>query len=418
MKKIIWIIITIIALAAIIYFFTNDDDEQKNIIIKPEFGKFKSTVLVSGELRSKNSIDIKGPSNARRLNIWQLKINKLVDEGTQVKKGEFVAELDKSEIMSRLNEVQLNIEKAETQYKQKQLDSTLTLSNARNELENLKFSMEQKKLEWEQSIYEPPATQRQAEISYLQAKRSYEQAKINYKTKVEQAKAEIKVVNTDLSKELSKLKMIQELLAAFTITAPADGMVIYDRTYGGRKKTVGSQISAWDPVVATLPDLSQMQSLTYVNEIDIQKIKENQKVSISLDANPDKKLQGKVISVANIGQELKGNDAKVFEVIIDIIDKDTTLLPSMTTSNEILIAKKDSVLFIPIDAVYKDEENPDINYVFLKYKGNIVKKQIKMGMMNENEVIIKEGLKKEDEIIIGNNFEDIENFEFISLGND
>jgi multidrug efflux pump subunit AcrA (membrane-fusion protein) len=401
MKKYFWVFIVIIISVFAYFYFQSSDSKETYVTIKPTYGKFVSSVLVSGELRSKNSINIKGPSNARQMNIWQMKINKLVDEGTIVKEGDFVAELDKSEIASQLNEIQLNIEKIQTQYKQKQLDSTLNLSNARNELINLKYTLEQKKLEWEQSVYEPPATQRQAEITYEQTKRSYNQSKENYKTKVQQAIAELKVINTDLSKEIQKQQMIQELLAAFTITAPAEGMIVYAKNWGGRKRTVGSQISAWDPVVATLPDLSKMESVTYVNEIDIQKVKKDQNVKISLDANPDKNLEGIVSSVANIGQEQKKTDAKVFEVIIQIIDKDTTLLPAMTTSNEIIIAEKDSVLFIPIDALYKDEED-NFSYVFISNGTNLFKQEVSTGMMNENEVIIEAGIEQNSEIVLGN----------------
>ncbi len=415
MKKIILSIILFIIALSLFFYFYSSAEKENHILITPEYGTFRSSVQVSGELRSKNSISIKGPSNARRMNIWQMKINKLVDEGTLVEEGDFVAELDKSEIASRMNEIQLNIEKIQTQYKQKQLDSTLNLSNARNELVNLKFNLEQKKLEWEQSVYEPPATQRQAEITYEQAKRSYNQAKENYKTKVEQAKAELKVINTDLSKETQRLEIIQDLMQGFTITAPADGMVVYSRTYGGRKRTVGSQISAWDPEVATLPDLTEMESITFVNEIDIQKIEKGQSVDISLDANPDKKLKGEVTSVANIGQEQKNSDAKVFEVIIDILDKDTTLLPAMTTSNNILITEIDSVLYIPLDAFYRDSENDNLNYVIIKNGQGFVKQEIKTGIMNENEVIVEKGLKRDDEILLGNTLENMQDLQLNRL---
>jgi len=49
-------------------------------------------------------------------------------------------------------------------------------------------------------------------------------------------------------------------------------MVIYVKEWNGRKRTVGSQVNAWEPGVATLPDLTQMESVTYVNEIDVRKL--------------------------------------------------------------------------------------------------------------------------------------------------
>ena len=79
-------------------------------------------------------------------------------------------------------------------------------------------------------------------------------------------------------------------------------MVIYYRDRGGAKRKIGSSISPWDPVVATLPDMSTMISKTYVNEIDVSKVKPGQKVEIIVDAFPEKRYTGVVTSVANIGE--------------------------------------------------------------------------------------------------------------------
>ncbi|MEZ4997192.1 MAG: efflux RND transporter periplasmic adaptor subunit [Bacteroidales bacterium] len=59
-------------------------------------------------------------------------------------------------------------------------------------------------------------------------------------------------------------------------------------------------MSPWDPVVATLPDLSSMISKTYVNEIDVSKVKVGQPVRLTVDAFPEKSYTGEVISVANM----------------------------------------------------------------------------------------------------------------------
>jgi HlyD family secretion protein len=82
-----------------------------------------------------------------------------------------------------------------------------------------------------------------------------------------------------------------------------------------------------------------MRSKTYVNEVDIQNIEKGQTVEVGLDADSEKQLSGIVESVANIGEQRRGSDAKVFEVLININESDTTLRPAMTTSNSILIDK-------------------------------------------------------------------------------
>lgn len=389
------LIIVIIAVWQLFFVKASED----NILIKPSYGKFIQTVSSTGELQAKNSIEIMGPSNARSVNIWQMKISRLVDEGTQVKAGDFVAELDKAEIMSKIKDVELNIQKFESQYLQTQLDSTLTLSAARDEIENMKYSLEEKVLLKEQSKYEPPATIRQAEIDYDKVERAYKQAMKNYETKVKQSKAKIAEVGTDLSKERQKFTNLMDILREFTILAPADGMVIYAREWNGARRIVGSTISPWDPVVATLPDLSSMQSITYINEVDIQKIKTNQKTVIKLDAAPNKFLTGTVTRVANIGEQRKNSDSKVFEVIIEINEKDTTLLPSMTTSNEINIATVDSALFLPIECIHtEDIKGKKLNFVYKKNGKGVVKQQVELGIMNENSVIIKRGITRDDMI--------------------
>src|SRR4051795_7816765 len=140
-------------------------------------------------------------------------------------------------------------------------------------------------------------------------------------------------------------------MSSFTIKAPPPGMVIYVREWNGKKKGVGSQWSPWDPTVATLPDLTQMESDTYINEVDVRKVAVGQKVEISLDADPTKKLSGTVTQIANVGEQRPNQDSKVFEVKIQVTKADTTLRPGMTTSNAIETAAVPNVLSVPLEAV-------------------------------------------------------------------
>ena len=121
-------------------------------------------------------------------------------------------------------------------------------------------------------------------------------------------------VDADLSRQQNQLKKFQEVMEAFTVKSPASGMVIYDREWNGKEKGVGSEWSPWNSTVATLPDLTQMESETYVNEVDIRKIAMGQKVLIDpRRADPSKKLDGVVTEVANVGEQRPNQDSKVFK---------------------------------------------------------------------------------------------------------
>jgi multidrug efflux pump subunit AcrA (membrane-fusion protein) len=370
---------------------------NSDVITTPTRGQFLVTVTTSGELQAKNSINIMGPEGARAAYIWQMKLTNIIPEGTVVKKGEFVAELDKSEITGKFKDSQLSVQKLDAQYLQTKLDSALALSQARDELVNLAYTEEEKRLAMEQSAYEAPAMRRQAEIEYERAQRGYEQAKKNYVTKTKQAIAKAQAAEADLLKERQKLELYQKTMQEFTIKAPADGMVIYAREWNGKKKVVGTTISSWDPTVATLPDLREMESITYISELDIQKIAVAQQVKIKLDADPNKVLTGSVTTVANIGEQRPNSDSKVFEVHIKVNESDTTLRPAMTTSNEILVARLDSALSVPLECVHTEGST---TFVYKKNGRSVVKQEVKLGMINENATVILGGLDDKDELLL------------------
>lgn len=379
------------------YFSAGGTTTKSDVLVSPARGQFLVTVTTTGELQAKSSINIMGSENARAAGIWQMKLTNIIPEGTVVKKGDFVAELDKSEITNRLKESQLNLQKLEAQFTQTKLDSTLTLSQARDELVNLFYAQEEKRIVVDQSAYEAPAMRRQAEIDYERAKRNYEQAKKNYVTKTQQSIAKMQAVEADLMKERQRMETYVKTTNEFTIKAPADGMVIYAREWNGKKRVVGSTINSWDPVVATLPDLREMESITYVNEVDIQKISVGQKVKLKLDADPNKPLTGSVTTVANIGEQRPNADSKVFEVKIRVQESDTTLRPAMTTANEILVAKLDDVFSIPLESVHTEGT---VTFVYKKNGGDVIKQEVKLGAMNDNATVVLEGVTEKDELLL------------------
>lgn len=393
-SRIYLISLAILLLIALIWIFTGSDSEMESTVKVPvKYGRFDITVTTTGELEAKSSEKILGPENLRDFRIYSVKIDNIIPDGTVVDSGDFVASLDRTELVNKMKDQELEIEKLETQFVQTQLDTTLEMRTARDNLINLKYELEEKQIVVDQSIYEPPATQRQVKIDLERAQRNYEQAVENYEVKMQKAVANMQEINAALRKQKSQYSKMMEMLNKFTIYAPKAGMVIYKRDWQGQKQSIGSSISDWDPVVAELPNLKEMKSKTYVNEIDISKIKTGQEVRVGIDAFPEKKFTGVVTEVANIGQQLPNSNAKVFEVIIEINEYDSILRPAMTTKNEILTASIDSVMFIPLDCV---QSNDSISYVYVPG----AKKQVVLGPSNENEVIIKAGLAKGEEVYL------------------
>lgn len=360
-------------------------------------GDFRVLVNTTGELRAVKFVQVQGPANAQQAETYQMKISSIVAEGTVVKEGDLVAELDRAGIAAKRAEVSLALQKAEAQLEQAQLDSTLNLSKAREEMRTMELSLEEKRIAREQAKFEAPSVKRQAEIDHEKAERALAQAKVDYKTKTEQAQAKMREVGSDVQRQRNKLAVVDQVMTEFTIKAPAAGMVIYVKEWNGRKKAAGSQINPWDPTVATLPDLSKMESISYVNEIDVRKISIGHPVTITLDSDPNKTLTGKVTQVANVGEQRPNSDAKVFEVKILIAESDTTLRPGMTTGAAIETYAVKNALSIPLEAIMAEDNVP---YVFKRTRAGLQRLEVSTGAMNDDEVVILAGLAKDDEILL------------------
>ena len=396
-RKYLFIFAGIIVVAIIIYFIIPKQNKEDQIIAKVKKGNFPIEVSVTGELVAKSSEKIFGPQSLRQIGIWQVKISDIISDGTVVDSGQYVATLDRTEISNKIKDEETNTEKLETQLTKTRLDTSLELRSARDELINLRFALEEKKIVLEQSIYEPPATIRQVEIDLEKATRTLDQAEKNYKLRYQKAVANMQEVTASYNQAQRKLQNMLGGLKEFTVTAPKSGMVIYKRNWDGSKLGVGGMINAWDNVVAELPNLKEMISKTYVNEIDISKVKVGQEVKIGIDAFPEKKFTGKVTEVANIGEQLQNSNAKVYEVRIIVNEFDSILRPAMTTKNTIETNIIGDVLSCPIESIFNADS---VTFVYKKNGGSAVRQQVIVGESNENEIIIKEGLSENDEVLL------------------
>ena len=382
----------IVVVAIIILIIFNKATSKKdiaNLYAESKRGQFDIVVTTTGELQAENSTDIRGPefTRARNVRVMDIKIQDLVPEGTEVKTGDFIATLDRTSFDNTLKDELERLTTYQTNLEMKILDTAVSLSNLRDNIKNLRFSVEEAEITLQQSKYEPPTTIRQAEISLDKAERSLDQAIRGYALKIEQAKSEMRNQKNQLAEQQQRVRDLQDLLSNFIIYAPSPGMVIYKRDRMGNKRKVGSSINPWDNVVATLPDMSSMLSKTYVNEIDVSKVKAGQKVEIAVDAFPEKSYTGLVTSVANIGEQLPNADAKVFEVLIKVDGSDPILRPSMTTGNKIITKTINDVVYIPLESVQAGADS--IPFVYMK-NGN--KQVVVLGESNENNVIIEQGI--------------------------
>jgi len=395
--RLITIVSAIIVLFAILV-LPRSKSETAEISTKVQNGPFEILVYSSGQLEAQNSENIKIPDNLddRDIRIYQINITDLIEEGTVVDSGDYVATLDQKTIEEALTTAREELETAANEYEDAKMDSNLNLSNYRDQIINAQEEVEEQQIVLEESKYESPSVIRKAEMDLDKAKRKLLQEENGFELQERQARSKVERKKLEMSQKQTRVDKLERVYHSLVITAPKEGMVIYGKDNMREKIKVGSTVTPWMPVIATLPDMSSMLSLTYVNEIDISKVKKGQKVSLGIDAIPGKTLEGEVVAVANIGQPMPKGDAKVFEVKIRIFGDVTDLKPAMTTSNVIQTANFTDTTFIPAEAVFEDDS---MQFVYLN-NGSLVKQVVDLGDQNENLILVRKGLNAGDEVLL------------------
>jgi multidrug efflux pump subunit AcrA (membrane-fusion protein) len=399
------IVAVVIVIIMIVFGRLTSKKDTASVYTEVKQGPFEIAVTNSGELEAEKSIDILGPtiqqSNSQNrggggreggggdhMRLQVFKIQDIVPEGTIVKEGDYIAQLDRTEYDNTLKTARENLNTLQSNLEMAILDTTVTLTSLRDAIKNQAITVEETAITLEQSKYEPPATIRQAEISLNKQQRALEQKIKNYSLRKAKALTNIRTFKRQLSDGQALVDNLQNFLAQFTIKAPSQGMVIYKEEFNGTKRKSGSQVNPFDRVIATLPDLTSMISRTYVSEIEINKITTGQEVIMTIDAMPGKSWTGVVTSVANIGEVLGNSDAKMFEVLVKVNGINTELRPAMTTYNKIIIKSFENVVYIPTECVHTGTDG-----IAFVYKKNKTRQIVVLGEMNEKNTIVKQGLE-------------------------
>jgi len=188
-----------------------------------------------------------------------------------------------------------------------------------------------------------------------------------------------------------------EALASTTIKAPEDGIVMFAKDWMGKTYGKDSEINIWNPLVATLPDMSVAISETYIREIDISKVQLNDSVRITIDALPDKVFFGKVIKIATIGEDHKDFDMKAFKVVVRFEKSDKDMKPGMTVNNDIIVASYKDKLLVPLKAVFSKSGK---QIVYLKRGGSIAEQEIRLVAENEQYGVVENEIQEGDVVLL------------------
>jgi HlyD family secretion protein len=367
-------------------------------------GIFLEDLTEEGSVKAVNSINITAPNISFRYG--SLKITSMVSDGTEVNKGDTIIIFDPSEIKKAIITSQQQLEIANAEFEKLKATQQSEIEDLEADLEIARISQEISKINFEQAVYESEVTKKEINLKLETANIALARAK-------EQIENKKKIQQEDLFQKTLSIKQLSAALDdanrsvnSLFVISPAPGIAILkDNFMTGQKWQVGDQPYSGTALIE-LPDLNLMMAEVKINEVDITKIKPGLKVEIRPDAYSDTIYSGIIATVANLAQNKDAKTKiKIFPVQIRIEDVTRNLLPGLTVSCKIIISEMNDVLYIPVEAVFKDH---GVEFVYVKSGSGFNRKDIVIGSVNTDYVVIKEGLRENEELALSDPFENQE----------
>lgn len=362
MKKLriskIWIAVVVIVIVAVAAWAISGGKKEEDINFKEEKVALKTlqnSVTATGTIEAVTSVTVGTQVSGI--------VNKLyVDYNSQVKKGQVIAELDKTNLLSELNTAKAN------------------LASAQSSLNYQTANMERYKTLYKKGLVSAD---------------EYENALLTYRQAKEQVAS---------SKE--NVQRAQTNLGYATITSPIDGTVISKSVEEGQ--TVAASFNT--PELFTIAkDLTNMQVVANVDEADIGNVKEGDRVTFTVDAYPDDTFEGTVKQVRL--EATTTNNVVTYEVVISAPNADLKLKPGLTANVTIYTQERSGVLAVANKALRftptKETVGKDMKIVDCKGKNKVwtlngntlTAHPVTIGQTDGINTEITKGLKQGDKIV-------------------
>ncbi len=407
--------------------FRGSSSEVLPYTVEP--GRLVVTVTERGSLESSNNQEV-----ASRVE-GSTTIISILPEGTRVKEGQLVCELDSSSLEDQLTNQQITTESAFSNYTQAKLTREVA-EQAIEEYEQGVYLQERQQIEgdvklaeseqirareryaWAQRMFDKGYLSQgqftadqlaleRADIASQEAKKRLEVLQDYTKPKritelkadVEKALSNEKAQESILERERTKERKLREQIDSCKLYAPSDGLLVYykdtNRWSGSNENPIQEGTAVRErQKIFSLPDIDRMQVNVKVHESMVEKVRPGQKAEIRVDSAAEDILTGTVKAVAPLPDQTGSfsSDIKVYTTIVSIDKGIPGLRPGLSAEVTILIDEKEDVLSVPVMAVIQYADGT--NHVRIRgNNGDWVDREIMTGLNNDKFVEIVQGLE-------------------------
>lgn len=296
--------------------------QQSIATAKVRQGEIVVRTFARGELRAVRSATLTAPNL-----FGTVQVTKLAEIGSFAREKDLIIEFDDAELVSSVEEKQLEIDQIDEQYKKSEADLAIRNNQDQVELLRARYSVRRAELEVKRNELLSPIDQKKNQLNLEEAKRRLVQLQSDIKSRQEQAEAELAVLRERKQKALLEMARARARLSQVKVLAPMSGLVAVRQNTASRfgfgfdvpDIREGDQVQPGMPIADVL-DLSELEVVARVGELDRANLSENQEVILGLDAVPNEKFRGKIKTMSSTASAnvMSSDPAKKFDVVFSV----------------------------------------------------------------------------------------------------
>jgi RND family efflux transporter MFP subunit len=373
--------------------------------VRVQRGILELKVFTTGELRPARSATLVAPA----IGGGTLQLVELLKTGTRVKKGDVVAEFDKSEQEYNLEQARIELLQAEQEITKAKADAEVQASQDKVALLRARFDVRRAELEVSKNELVSSIDAKKNEMALAEAKRRLAQLEADIQSRAASARAGIAVLEARRNRARMNMANAERNIQSMTLVSPIDGLVSVkeaqtDFYFTGMtlpELRPGDVVWPGRPVAEVL-EVSQMEILAKVSENDRGNISPGQPVEVRVDAYPGQTFTGTVKNVAAMAARSGMFGARAAERKFDAtfqMDSNGREIPPGVTAQVIIVGEQlRDALFLPRQAIFEKDNKP---IVYLLVGDTFQPREVKITKRTESKVAI-EGLKEGDEVALVN----------------
>jgi len=353
------------------------------------------TLTIQGELEAVRSVSVSAPQLG-----GPAKVTWVVDEGSRVAEGDELIRFDDTDLKTRLEEAENQLEVARTKIEQKQAQLAVTLGDQRNAIKIAELALQRAQMRVTDSESVPRIDRENARLDVENAQLSLAQATSKLRSAALEGEAAIELLRLDAARAESNLAEAKRALELATVTAQSPGLVILPETWKGGSYgsvAVGDQVWPGRSVIE-LPDMSDMKVEAWVHEVDSAKVAVGQEVSVVIDAHPEPPHPARIEKVADLAVRRNRQQVKYLKVDIALDQTSDVMKPGMTVRAEVQVDRRDDVLSVPLEAVFP-REGASVVYRRGGF-GGFDPVEVELGVRNDARVEVTAGLDEGDVVAL------------------